>query len=227
MAEKSKAKPEEPAEAAAEPAAMPADPTPEPAEDRGAALEKEIAELKDRLLRTVAEMDNLRKRTERELADARQYAVTSFAREVVLIGDNLHRALTAVPAEARAETPALASFVEGVEMTERELQRVLGKHGIRRLEPAGEKFDPHFHQAIFEVEVAGASPGTVVQTVQAGYAIGDRVLRPAMVSVARPPRAPTPQQQPESAAEADPTAASAAEAEAPPPAADKATGTGD
>ena len=153
------------------------------------ALAGEVADLKDRLLRAAAEMENMRRRFEREMADARQYAVTGFAREVLSIGDNLGRALSAVPEDARKESETMATLLEGVEMTERELLRVLDKHNVKRLEPHGEKFDPNFHQAMFEVEHEDAPHGTVVQVVQPGYSIGERVLRPAMVGVAKKKKA--------------------------------------
>jgi molecular chaperone GrpE len=151
-------------------------------------LQAENTDLKDRLLRAAAEMENMRRRYEREMADARQYAVTGFAREVLSIGDNLNRAIAAVPDDARKEGGAITVLLDGVEMTERELHRVLGKHGVVKLEPEGKKFDPNLHQAIFEVEHDEAPHGTVVEVVQAGYSIGDRVLRPAMVGVAKPPQ---------------------------------------
>ena len=148
------------------------------------ALQSENADLKDKILRTAAEMENMRRRFEREMADARQYAVTGFAREVLSIGDNLGRAIAAVPEEARSEG-ATKALLEGVEMTDRELHRVLGKHGVNKIEPEGQKFDPNLHQAMFEIEHDDAPNGTVVQVMQAGYSIGDRVLRPAMVGVAK------------------------------------------
>lgn len=152
------------------------------------ALEIEAADLKDRLLRVAAEMENLRRRNERELADTRQYAVTGFARDMVSVADNLRRALESVPAGAGEADPSLARLVEGVEMTERELLKALGRHGIQRLDPQGQKFDPNFHQAMFEVENADVAGGTVVQVVQPGYSIGDRVLRPALVGVSKTPK---------------------------------------
>lgn len=176
-AEGGEAEDDPPAEDAADPPKDQPDPTEE--------LRAEIADLKDRLLRAAAEMENMRRRFEREMSDARQYAVTGFAREVLSIGDNLGRALGAVPENARKESEAMAALLEGVEMTERELLRVLDKHNVKRLEPHGEKFDPHFHQAMFEVEHDEAPHGTVVQVVQPGYSIGERVLRPAMVGVAK------------------------------------------
>jgi molecular chaperone GrpE len=162
------------------------------AADPVAQLVAENADLKDRLLRAVAEMENLRRRTEREIADTRQYAVSSFAREILTVGDNLRRALDAVPQDARKSAEAVwSSLLEGVELTERELLKVLGKHGVRVVEPAGQRFDPNLHQAMFEVADPTLPPGTIVNVIQPGYMIGERVLRPAMVSVAKGgPKAP-------------------------------------
>ncbi|MBH5401423.1 nucleotide exchange factor GrpE [Bradyrhizobium sp. CNPSo 4010] len=149
-------------------------------------LQKEAAEARDRMLRTLAEMENLRKRTAKEVADARLYGITGFARDVLEIADNLQRALDAVPADARAAAdPGLISLIEGVELTERSLLNALEKHGVKKLDPQGQKFDPNFHQAMFEVPDASVPSGTVVQVVQAGYTIGERVLRPALVGVAK------------------------------------------
>ncbi|GGB47277.1 protein GrpE [Roseibium aquae] len=149
-------------------------------------LQAENAELKDRMLRTMAEMENLRRRTEKEVTDARQYAVSSFARDMLTISDNLSRALEFLPEDERRNADAgLASLIEGVEMTERELLKQLEKHGVVKLDPEGQKFDPNFHQAMFEVPNPDVPNGTVVQVVQAGYRIGERVLRPAMVGVAK------------------------------------------
>jgi len=164
-------------------AAMPqqatsAEPTP------STALEREHAEMKDRLLRTLAEMENLRKRTERELADSRLYAVTSFARDMLTVADNMRRALDAVGPELRANAEAKA-FINGVELTERELLKALEKNGVRQFNPQGEKFDPNFHQAMFEVPDASVPAGSIVQVVEPGYKIGGRVLRPAMVGVSK------------------------------------------
>lgn len=159
------------------------------------AARAEAAGLKDQLLRTLAEMENLRRRTEREITDARSYAVTAFARDVLSVADNLSRALSAVPAGAEGE--GLAGLVEGVGMTERELIKTLERHGVQKVDPVGEKFDPNFHQAMFEVPVDEASGGTVVQVVQAGFRIRDRVLRPALVGVGRAARpAPRGEEQP-------------------------------
>lgn len=149
-------------------------------------LMKENDELKDRALRVAAEMENLRRRTAREIQDARSYAVTNFARDLLTVSDNLRRALEALPAEARAAADkAAAALIEGVEMTERSMLSTLERHGVKKLDPAGEKFDPNFHQAMFEVPNPDLPGNTVVQVVQPGYSIGDRVLRPAMVGVSR------------------------------------------
>jgi len=149
-------------------------------------LEAEKAELTDRLVRLAADMENLRKRTERDVADARRYAVSRFAADMLTVGDNLKRAIEAVPADARAEEGPLKAFVEGVEVTERELHRLLDKHGVKRMETQpGARFDPHLHQAMFEVPDETVPAGTVLQVVQDGFMIGDRVLRAAMVGVSR------------------------------------------
>lgn len=150
------------------------------------ALASENANLKDQVLRTLAEMENLRRRTEREVQDASRYAVTAFARDVLSVGDNLGRALASVSADARtAAGEALTALLSGVEMTEREFVKTLGKHGVKRIEPAGERFDPNLHQAMFEVPDPSVASGTIVQVMQPGYVIGDRVLRPALVGIAK------------------------------------------
>jgi molecular chaperone GrpE len=146
----------------------------------------EIAEHKDRALRALADYDNMRRRSEREAADARTYALTGFARDLLSVVDNLTRALESVPAEARAAAEGtFKSLVEGVELTARELQSTLGRHGVKKLEPQGEKFDPNFHQAMFEVPDETLPAGTVTQVVQSGWKIGERVLRPALVGVSK------------------------------------------
>jgi molecular chaperone GrpE len=160
----------------------------EPAAQLGAdldALLAENAEMRDRLLRTMADMENLRRRTEREKADTARYAISNFAREVLTVGDNLQRTIDHVPAEAAAQDPALKSFLEGVELTERELLNVLERHGVTRIEPLGQRFDPNCQQAMYEVQNADVPEGTVVEVMQAGYTIGDRCLRPALVAVAK------------------------------------------
>jgi molecular chaperone GrpE len=157
-----------------------------PVADVTEVLLEENAELKDRMLRIAAEMENLRKRTEREVADTRSYSIASFARDMLTATDSLSRALMTLPADARESAdPTVRSLIEGMELTEREMQRLLLKHGVRPIEAEGQKFDPHKHQAMFEVPDATRPEGTVVQVVQQGFAIGDRVLRPAMVGVAK------------------------------------------
>ncbi|RUX43941.1 nucleotide exchange factor GrpE, partial [Mesorhizobium sp. M4A.F.Ca.ET.050.02.1.1] len=149
-------------------------------------LLKENEELKDRALRVAAEMENLRRRTVRDVHDARAYAVANFARDMLSVSDNLRRALDAIPAEAKASGDAgFKALIEGVDLTERAMLAALERHGVKKLAPEGEKFDPNFHQAMFEVPNPDVPSGTVVQVVQPGYSIGDRVLRPAMVGVAK------------------------------------------
>lgn len=149
-------------------------------------LKAENTELRDRYLRLAAEMDNLRRRTEREVKDAKSYSVAGFARDMLAVSDNLRRAIDAIPPEARAAADAgLMTLIEGVEMTERSMLSALERHGVRKLEPVGQKFDPNFHQAMFEIPNADVPNNTVLQVVQAGYVIGDRVLRPAMVGVSK------------------------------------------
>ena len=150
------------------------------------ALIAENASLKDKVLRTLAEMENLRRRTEKEVADAKTYGVTSFARDMLTFADNLKRALENVPAEAReGADAALKSFVEGIELTEKDFLSRLTRHGVRKLDPKGQKFDPNFHEALFELPDASVPSGTVAQVVEEGFAIGERVLRPAKVGVAK------------------------------------------
>jgi molecular chaperone GrpE len=144
------------------------------------------AELKDRLLRTLAEMENLRKRTEREVTDARLYGVAAFARDMLGVADNMRRALDAVSPELRASAePGVKLLIDGVELTERELLKALEKNGVRQFSPRGEKFDPNVHQAMFEVPNPSVPAGSVVEVVAPGYMIGERVLRPAMVGVSK------------------------------------------
>jgi molecular chaperone GrpE len=150
-----------------------------------ATLEGRIAELTDRLLRAHAEMDNLRKRTERDKEDTAKYAITRFARDVLSVGDNLQRAIAAVPAGAAEEDVALKALVDGVSMTEREFLNALERNGVKRIDPEGDPFNPHAHQAMTEIENRDVPPGTIVQVYQPGYELGDRVLRPAMVVIAK------------------------------------------
>jgi molecular chaperone GrpE len=166
----------------ATPSDAPADAEPKPS----TALDRELADMKDRLLRTLADMENMRKRTEREVADARSYGISAFARDILGVADNMHRALQALDDELRAKADdATQALLEGVELTERELMNALEKHGVKRLDPQGQKFDPNRHQAMYEVEDASVPSGTVVQVMQAGYMIGERVLRPALVAVSK------------------------------------------
>jgi molecular chaperone GrpE len=151
-----------------------------------ARLEAEKADLTDRLLRVAADLENLRKRAERDVADAGRYAIARFAADMLTVADNLRRALDAVPAELREGGDAgAAALIDGVEMTARELDRLMAKHGVERIAAQGERFDPHRHQAMFEVPDPSVAPGTIVQVVQEGYMIGDRVLRAAMVGIAK------------------------------------------
>ncbi|PTM97510.1 nucleotide exchange factor GrpE [Mycoplana dimorpha] len=156
------------------------------------ALKTENAELRDKYLRLAADMDNLRRRTERDIKDAKSYSIAGFARDMLGVSDNLRRGLEAIPAEAReAGGAGFTALIEGVEMTERSMLAALERHGVRKLEPIGERFDPHFHQAMFEIPNAEVPNGTVLQVVQDGYVIGERVLRPAMVGVSKGgPKAP-------------------------------------
>jgi molecular chaperone GrpE len=181
---------------------MPDDPEPGSAE----VLAKEAAEARDKMLRTLAEMENLRKRTIREVADARTYGITGFARDVLDIADNLQRALDALPAEARdAADPGLKALIEGVELTERSLLNTLEKNGVKKFDPSGGKFDPNFHQAMYEVPDPSVPAGTVVQVMQSGFMIGERILRPALVGVSKggakaPASAPANGNEPDTAA---------------------------
>jgi molecular chaperone GrpE len=158
----------------------------DPEEGSAEALKKEAFEARDKMLRTLAEMENLRKRTDREIAEARIYGVTGFARDVLAVADNMQRAFEAMGSELREQGDArVKALVEGVELTERELLKVLEKHGVKKFSPAGEKFDPNVHQAMYELENPELPAGHVAQVIQAGYMLGDRVLRPAMVAVVK------------------------------------------
>jgi molecular chaperone GrpE len=180
------------------------------------ALKEENTDLKDRLLRAAAEMENLRRRTERDKADTAKFAVSNFARDTLTIADNIARAIAHIPEDAADKDPELKSFLEGIQVTERELMNVMERHGIARLDPQGERFDPNKHQAIFEVDNKDVAEGTIVEVVQAGYVIADRILRPAMVGVAKggekqkKPEEPAPEAAPQAAnddtAEAEPEA---------------------
>ncbi len=146
--------------------------------------DKELAAMKDQALRALAEVENTRRRAEREMGDMSKYAVTSFARDLVSVIENLQRAVESIPAELKEAQPAVSNLAMGVEMTLKELLGVFERQGIKRLDPIGQKFDHNFHQAVAQIDTPDAEPGTVVQVLQAGYVIHDRLLRPAMVGVA-------------------------------------------
>jgi molecular chaperone GrpE len=148
-------------------------------------LQADNAGLKDKVLRTLAEMENLRRRTEKEVADAKVYGVATFARDMLTFADNLRRAVESLPEGARDVEGPVKSFIEGIEVTERDFLSRLARHGVKKLEPQGAKFDPNMHEALFEVPDESVAAGTVVQVVEDGYAIGERVLRPAKVGVSR------------------------------------------
>lgn len=148
-------------------------------------LEAEVAQLKDQLLRAMAETENVRKRGERQSEDARRYAATGFARDMLSVADNLERALDAVPAERRDESDLMQTLLGGLESVRGELLRTLQQHNIERIEPLGEPFDPNLHEAMFEVPGSEYPNGTVAQVVQPGYRLHDRLLRPARVGVSK------------------------------------------
>lgn len=172
--------------------------------ERVARLEAENAELRDKHLRAAAEVENVRRRTEREKADISKYAISKFAGDVVGVADNIRRAIEATPKDALSSDPALKSLAEGIEVTERELMKVLERHGIKRIDPLHEKFDPNFHQAMFEEESMEVPPGAVVRVMQAGFMIEDRLLRPALVSVAKAWTGPLPEVKPAAPVETPP-----------------------
>jgi molecular chaperone GrpE len=194
------------ADAPVQPDHQAAKPESRPEPKASTSLDRELAEVKDRLLRTLAEMENLRKRTEREVADARLYGISAFARDILTVADNMHRALNALDEGLRTNADSgLKGLLDGVELTERELMNALDKNGVKRFEPLGQKFDPNRHQAMYEIEDASVPTGSVIQVMQAGYLIGERVLRPALVAVSKGGPKATPAAQPatESAPRAD------------------------
>ena len=149
-------------------------------------LQRENADLKDRLLRSLADIENMRRRTDREVADAKIYGVTAFARDMLTFADNLRRAVENVPSDLRAQAEApIKALIEGIELTERDFLSRLTCHGVKKLDPLGAKFDPNMHDALYEVADETKPSGTVIQVVEEGYTIGDRVLRPAKVGVAK------------------------------------------
>jgi molecular chaperone GrpE len=159
-------------------------------EERVAALEAELVDYKERLLRALAETENTRRRAQREREDASKYAITGFAKDLLATADNLRRALESLP-EAEIRDERTRSLLAGVAATERELLSVFERHGIRRIDPQGERFDHNLHQAIFEAEHAGQPTGTITEVLQPGYVLHDRLLRPAMVGVSKQPAPPT------------------------------------
>jgi molecular chaperone GrpE len=168
------------------PASPPGGATEAPAEaGADAPQQAEVAQIKDQLLRALAETENTRKRAERDREDAAKFAITNFARDILSVADNLRRAVDSVPADAKAGNTALTTLLEGVELTDRQLQSMLEKHGITRVYPMDQPFDPNLHQAMFEVPGTGKANGTVVQVLQAGFVINGRLLRPALVGVAK------------------------------------------
>ena len=189
-------KPDAPPAAGAEPEAPARPEAPAPAKDplaeseaRIAALEAEIAQLKDQTLRTLAEAENARRRLRKDADETAKYAIANFARELLAAPDNLRRALDAIPPEGRKADELLERLASGVELVERDLAAVFERAGIRRVDPLGQPFDHNLHQAIFEVPTSEKPPGTVMQVVAPGYVIHERLLRPAMVGVAKAPEA--------------------------------------
>lgn len=164
----------------ATPAATAADPA-----ARIAGLEQQLAEFKDRALRALAEAENVRRRTERDKQEAQKYAIAGFARDVLTVGDNLRRALNSIGAEARKSSEAVETLVTGIEMTERDLHSALERHGIRRVDPLGQRFDSNLHEALYEIPDETKPAGTVGQVVEVGYLLNDRLLRPAKVGVTK------------------------------------------
>jgi molecular chaperone GrpE len=159
---------------------------------REAELEAKVAELKDQLLRAIAEQENVRKRADRERDQLRKFGISNFAKDLLSAADNLRRALDAGPENLEGADESVRNLIIGVELTERELLSAFEKHGVRKIDPMGEKFDYNFHQAMFEVENSDQEAGVVVQVLQPGYAIEDRILRAAMVGVSKAPAAELP-----------------------------------
>ena len=147
--------------------------------------QKKLEEMKDQLLRTMAEFENYKKRSEREISDMAKYSVTNFAKDMLIVSDNFNRALDAIPAQENQDNPLIKSLAEGIKMTENELAKAFKKHGIEKIDPLDKPFDHNYHQAIMEVDVEGTESGSVVEVLQSGYKIHDRLLRPAMVKVAK------------------------------------------
>jgi molecular chaperone GrpE len=159
-------------------------------EEYEADADESAAQLKDQLLRALAETENVRRRARKDVTDANRYGIANFARDMLSVSDNMARALDSIPENAREESEIVKAIAEGVEMTAREMASALERHGIRQVNPLGEKFDYNLHQAMFEAKDSGEPDGTIVNVVQAGYMIGERLLRPAMVGVAKAAAAP-------------------------------------
>ena len=174
--------------------APPVDDTPEETAEADESDEDEAdgddEALKDQLLRALADAENARRRARKDVEDARAYAISRFAQDLLGVGDNLGRALDSIPAERRESDEAVKAIADGIEMTAREFETVLGRHGITKIDPLGEKFDYNLHQALFETDQTDQPDGTVVQVLQTGYRIGERLLREAMVGVAKGGGAP-------------------------------------
>ncbi len=170
-------------------------------EARTAALEAEVASLKDQLLRALAETENLRRRSQREREDITRYAAAPLIRDLLGVADNLRRALESVPSEAAEGSEQIKTLLDGVEMTEKELHSVFARHHVVKIDPLGERLDPHWHEAMYEIPDPSAPVGTVVQVVQSGYRLFDRLLRAAQVGVAKGGPAPALEVEPEAAAE--------------------------
>lgn len=192
---------EVPPEAAAEEAGAEAAKSPA---EQIAYLEAKCAELKDQLLRALAEAENTRRRTRREIEDTAKYAVANLAKDLLAAPDNLRRALDAIPAEGRQGDELLDRLAAGVELVEREIHAIFERHGIKRIDPLGQPFDHNFHQALFEVATAEELPGTIVQVLAPGYVIHDRLLRPALVGVAKAPPVEAAAEEAETRAETTP-----------------------
>lgn len=176
--------PEDEPDAANDPGEIQPEVAPDPAAEL-AQVKAEAAQLKDQLLRALAESENTRRRSQREREESARYAAAPLAKDIVQVADNLARALAAVPAEALAKDEALKNLVDGIAATERQFLAALERHNIKRIDPLGEKFDAHLHQAMFELPGTGQPPGIVVQVLQPGYVLHDRLLRPALVGVAK------------------------------------------
>lgn len=162
----------------------------DPKDDEIARLAAEVAKFKDQWVRAAAEVDNVRKRSQREVEESSRYAITGFARDMVEVLENLSRASVSIPAEKREGNDLLKTLGEGVELTLQNLLNIFNRYGITRLDPQGQKFDHNFHQAVVQIERTDVPPGQVVQVVQSGYTIHDRLLRPAMVAVSKAPATP-------------------------------------